>query len=152
MSAKPQPVLRSRRVLTADGVEEADVVLDGESIAAVQAFGLSQVISGRAAYMHVGVLIGTIMATNVWMRIQPVQKLTVQALEADQDPDPRPTVRAKKRPGHNTFLALPLIFIMVSSHFPTLSYGHRSNWLMLALFMALGFAARWLMNRWDRRG
>ena len=115
------------------------------------AFGLSQVMSGRAAYMHVGALMGTVMAANVWMRILPAQKLTVGALEADEEPDPEPAVRAKMRSGHNTFLALPLIFIMVSSHFPTLSYGRRSNWLMLALFMALGFAARWFMNRWNRR-
>ncbi len=115
------------------------------------AFGLAQIMNGRAAYIHVGALMGTVMAANVWMRILPAQRLTVSALEAGEDPDPAPALRAKKRSSHNTFLALPLIFIMLSNHFPTLSYGHRYNWVMLAFFVALGFFARGLMNRWNLR-
>ncbi len=121
------------------------------ALLALSAWGLSELMSGRAAYLHVGALMGTVMAANVWMRILPAQRATVAALEAGEEPDPAPALRAKQRSRHNTFLALPLIFIMVSSHFPTLSYGHRNNWLMLLGFIAVGFGARYAMNAWDKR-
>ena len=123
------------------------------SLAALVAvtFGLTEVMSGRAAYVHIGALLGTVMAANVWMRILPAQRRMVRALEVGDAPDPSLTARAKQRSGHNTFMAVPLIFIMVSSHFPTTSYGHRWNWLMLMLFVLVGFGARSLMNAWERR-
>ncbi len=111
------------------------------------AYALSTVLSGRAAYIHVGAAMGTIMAANVWMRILPAQRQLVAAVESGSAPDAALAGRAKQRSKHNTFLAVPLVFLMISSHFPTTSYGHRWNWLMLAVFLGLGFVARWLLDR-----
>lgn len=115
------------------------------------AYGLTTVFSGRAAYIHIGALFGTIMAANVWMRILPAQRQMLAAARAGTAPDMTLGARAKQRSGHNTFMALPVIFIMISSHFPTISYGHRVNWLMLAAFIVVGFIARYGMNRFNQR-
>ena len=120
-------------------------------LAVLAAWGLSQVLSGRAAYIHVGALFGTVMAANVWVRILPAQRKMLQSLEAGEDPDLTLGERAKQRSTHNTFLALPLIFIMISNHFPTTSYGHRLNWLMLVGFTLFGFLVRRGMNWWNTR-
>ena len=116
------------------------------------AFGLSQILSGRAAYIHMGALLGTIMAANVWQRILPAQKKMVAALEQGKDLDPALARSAKERSRHNTFLAIPVVFIMISNHYPTASYGHTWNWLLLVGFLFLGFGARSLIDRWNRRG
>ena len=115
------------------------------------AWGLSELLSGRAAYIHVGALMGTVMTANVWQRILPAQRDLIAAARAGEDPDLSLAHRAKQRSKHNTFLTVPLVFIMISSYFPTTSYGHRLNWLMLAGFLAVGFAARRLMNAWDSK-
>lgn len=115
------------------------------------AYGLSTVLSGRAAYLHIGALFGTIMAANVWMRILPAQRQMLGAVREGGTPDMTLGARAKQRSGHNTFMALPVIFIMISSHFPTISYGHRLNWLMLAGFIIVGFIVRHWMNRFNQR-
>ncbi len=114
-------------------------------------YAMSRVFSGRAAYIHVGAVMGTIMTANVWMRILPGQRAMVESLKAGEEPDLSLGLRAKERSTHNTFMALPLIFIMVSNHFPIISYGHNWNWLMLAGFITAGFVARAGMNRWNRR-
>ena len=121
---------------------------------AATAWGLTQAMRGRAAYIHVGSLFGTIMAANVWMRILPAQRKMVAALDRGEQLDRRLThlgERAKQRSRHNTFLTLPLAFLMISNHFPTASYGHRLNWLILWVFLVGGFAARVVMNWWDHR-
>ena len=115
------------------------------------AYGLSEIFSGRAAYIHIGALFGTVMTANVWMRILPAQRRMLASLEAGEPPDLTLGERAKHRSTHNTFLALPLIFIMISSHFPTTAYGHRLNWLMLLGFTVIGFIARKGMNLWNER-
>jgi uncharacterized membrane protein len=118
------------------------------------AWGLTQTMSGRAAYIHVGSLFGTLMAANVWMRILPAQRKMVRALERGEPIDDRIARladRAKQRSRHNTFLTLPLAFLMISNHFPTTSYGLRLNWLVLWVFLLGGFAARVAMNWWDHR-
>ena len=115
------------------------------------AWGLAQIFSGRGAYLHVGALLGTLMAANVWVRILPAQKAMLKAVQEGGEADLRLGVRAKHRSTHNTYMALPVIFIMISSHFPTTSYGHRLNWLMLAVFLGVGFVVRWMMTRWNER-
>ncbi len=115
------------------------------------ALALSQILSGRAAYIHVGALFGTIMAANVWMRILPAQRDLIAAVAAGRAPDLSLGARAKQRSKHNTFMAIPLLFIMISSHFPTASYGHRHAWLMLLGFILIGFLARYLLNRSHHR-
>src|SRR5689334_7698155 len=89
----------------------------------VVAFGLTRVFSGRAAYIHVGAIFGTIMAANVWMHILPAQKKMIAALNAGQKPDARLAARAKLRSKQNTFMAVPVVFIMISNHFPGVTYG-----------------------------
>lgn len=110
------------------------------------AWGLTQILSGRAAFIHVGALFGTIMAANVFMRILPGQRQLVAAAERGERPDATLAWRAKQRSKHNTYMSVPLIFIMISSHFPATSYGHKYNWAMLGLFVLLGWAGRRLMT------
>jgi uncharacterized membrane protein len=110
------------------------------------AWGLTHVLSGRAAYIHVGALFGTIMAANVWERILPGQRQLVAAAKAGTAPDPALAAQAKQRSKHNTYMSVPLIFIMISNHFPTASYGQRYNWAMLGVFVLLGWAGRKLMT------
>jgi uncharacterized membrane protein len=102
-------------------------------------------LSGRAAYMHVGVMLGTIMTGNVWFVIIPSQKELVAATESGREQDPAIGYQAKQRSIHNNYITFPLLFIMLSNHFPT-TFGHALNWLFL-LILTLGSAAiRHLMN------
>jgi len=110
------------------------------------AFGLSQLLSGRAAYIHVGAMIGTWMTANVWMRIIPAMKRMVAKAKETGDPlDPTLGKAAKQRSRHNNYLVFPLIFIMISNHYPSL-YGHEYNWLVLVLIMTGLAALKHLMN------
>ena len=105
------------------------------------AYGLTHVISGRAAYIHVGALFGTIMTANVWMRILPA---TRKMLTAIREGKPRDTVlaeRAKWRTIHNTYMVVPLIFLMLSNHFPSATYGAEYNWLILSVLVLVGAIA-----------
>jgi len=111
------------------------------------AWGLSRVLSGRAAYIHVGAILGTIMMLNVWMRILPAQKKLVLAAKEGRAPDESLARRAKERSKHNTFLAIPVLLIMVSNHFPTVSYGHDRGWALLGGYVLAGWTARALLNR-----
>ena len=110
------------------------------------AYALTQVLSPRAAYIHIGALFGTIMAANVWVRILPAQRQMVAALKNGTAVDLTLGERAKGRSIHNTFMAFPLIFIMISNHFPVSAYGHAYNWAMLAVFLGIGFLGRRLLN------
>jgi uncharacterized membrane protein len=105
-------------------------------------YGLTHVMSGRAAYIHVGALFGTIMTANVWMRILPASRKMLNAVRQGRPPDMQLGERAKARTRHNTFMTVPLIFLMISNHFPAATYGQSYNWLILsALVLAGGFAA-----------
>jgi uncharacterized membrane protein len=110
------------------------------------AYGLTQVFSGRAAYMHVGALLGTLMAANVSVRILPAQRKMVGA-PPGQQPDPALGAGAKLRSKHNTFMVLPVVFIMVSNHFPVATYGHKYNWAILAVLILLGGMAARILRR-----
>ena len=103
-------------------------------------FLLSQVFTGRAVYIHAGMFFGTIMAMNVWMRIWPAQRKIIQAAKGvGPAPDPSVPAMAALRSKHNTYLSLPLVFTMVSNHYPTL-YGWEYGWILLAAIVLLGFA------------
>ena len=104
-------------------------------------WGYTQVFSARAALVHSGVLIGTIMAFNVFMVIIPNQKKVVAALLADETPDPDLGDVARQRSLHNTYLTLPVLLLMVSGHYPMLT-GHPHAWLLVALIMVGGGCAR----------
>jgi len=111
------------------------------------AFSLTQVFSGRAAYIHVGATLGTIMAANVWMRILPAQKKMIAALKEGQKPDERLAAQAKLRSKQNTFMAVPVVFIMISNHFPGVTYGERYNWIILAVLVLAGWIAAKFIRR-----
>ena len=111
------------------------------------AFSLTQVFSGRAAYIHVGATLGTIMAANVWMRILPAQKKMIAALKEGRKPDERLAAQAKLRSKQNTFMAVPVVFIMISNHFPGVTYGERYNWIILAVLVLAG----WITAKFIRR-
>ena len=104
------------------------------------AYGLTLVFTGRAAYIHLGALMGTIMAANVWMRILPAQKKMIAAINAGQRPDDALSGQAKLRSKQNTFMAVPVVFIMISNHFPGVTYGERYNWVILAVLILVGGA------------
>ena len=111
------------------------------------AWGLTRVMSARAAYMHVGAVLGTLMAANVWIRIIPAQRRMVAAAREGQDPDPRLAERAKFRSKHNTYMVIPVVLIMISNHFPVTTYGHRWNWAVLAVLTLVGWAAAHVIRK-----
>ena len=110
-------------------------------------FGLTRVFSGRAAYIHVGAILGTIMAANVWMRILPAQRKMIEAINAGNKPDEGLAAQAKLRSKQNTFMAVPLVFIMISNHFPGVSYGERHQWAVLAALILIGWIAAKFIRR-----
>ncbi|MEZ4365727.1 MAG: urate hydroxylase PuuD [Kofleriaceae bacterium] len=113
------------------------------------AYGFTLLFSGRAAYIQTGVLMGTIMTGNVWMRILPSQRSLISATKAGKEQDPVLSVRAKQRSIHNNYLTFPLLFIMISSHFPS-TYGHHLRWALLVVVMLGGAGVRHFMNvRYD---
>jgi len=114
-------------------------------LATALAWGLAQLLSPRAAYLHVGAAIGTIMAANVLMVIIPAQREMVAALTAGRPPDPARGQQGALRSLHNNYLTLPVLFIMVSSHYPA-TYGHKLNWAILAGLSVIGVAMRHWFN------
>jgi uncharacterized membrane protein len=110
-------------------------------------YGLTRYLSARAAYIHVGAMMGTIMAANVWMRILPAQKKMIAAINAGQKPDDRLSAQAKLRSKQNTFMAVPLVFLMISNHFPGVTYGERYNWAILAALILVGWIAAKFIRR-----
>jgi uncharacterized membrane protein len=111
------------------------------------AFGLTRTMGSRAAYMHVGAMFGTIMAANVWMRILPAQRRMVAALNEGKGLDAALANRAKTSSKHNTFMAMPLVFIMISNHFPTVTYGASWNWVVLSGLVLVGWGAAKIVRR-----
>lgn len=109
------------------------------------AWALEQFLSARAAYIHVGAMIGTMMAGNVLFVIIPGQKKMVQAAEEGREPDPWDGIYGGLRSRHNNYFTLPVLFIMISNHFP-MTYGHGEGWLILAGISAVGVAVRHHFN------
>jgi uncharacterized membrane protein len=98
-------------------------------------------LSGRAAYMHIGAMLGTWMSGNVFLRIIPRQVKMVEASKKGEAVNEEWGKNAKARSSHNTYFTLPVIFIMISNHFPS-TYGNRLSWLVLLLVSAAGAAIR----------
>ena len=105
------------------------------------AWALFHVFSARAAYIHVGAIIGTIMVANVFFHIIPGQKRMVADIRAGRDPDPRPGIIGKQRSVHNTYFTLPVLFVMISNHYP-MTYSHPQGWLVLGVIMLAGVLIR----------
>jgi len=111
------------------------------------AYGLTRVFSARAAYIHLGAIFGTIMAANVWMHILPSQRKMIAALNEGRKPDERLSARAKLRSKQNTFMAVPVVFMMISNHFPGVTYGDRYNWIILSALVLVGWIAAKFIRR-----
>ncbi len=111
------------------------------------AYGLGRVLSGRAMWMHVGAMLGTLMAANVWLRIIPGQLEMVASIRDGRPADPSLGECAKERSKHNTFMVVPLLLIMLSNHFPTLTYGQTHAWAALGAFVLAGWAAALVLRR-----
>jgi uncharacterized membrane protein len=109
------------------------------------AYGFSQIFSGRAAYIHVGAIIGTIMVGNVFFTIMPAQRALVKAIEDGTTPDPTLPAKGLLRSRHNNYFTLPVLFIMISNHFPS-TYGSQYNWLILAGIAILAVLVRHYFN------
>ena len=105
------------------------------------AWALFQIFSARAAYIHVGAILGTIMAANVFFQIIPGQKRMVADIRAGRAPDPTPGIIGKQRSVHNTYFTLPVLFTMISNHYP-MTYSHPHGWLVLGVVMMAGVLIR----------
>jgi uncharacterized membrane protein len=110
---------------------------------------LDSLFNSRAAYMHVGAIIGTAMVANVFLIIIPNQRKVVADLVAGRTPDPRLGAQAKQRSLHNNYMTLPVLFIMISPHYP-MTYGAERPWLVLALLGLTGVAVRHIFNQRGR--
>jgi len=104
-------------------------------------WGLFHVFGARAAYIHVGSIVGTIMVANVFFVIIPGQQAMLAQIRAGREPDPLPGQIAKMRSVHNTYFTLPVLFIMISNHYP-MTYGSPNGWIVLAFISAAGVLVR----------
>ena len=109
------------------------------------AWGYTQLFTGRAAFLHLGAFTATIMSANVFLVIIPNQKIVVADLKAGRKPDPKYGRIAKTRSLHNNYLTLPVIFLMLSNHYP-LAFGTRFNWLIASLVFLIGVLIRHYFN------
>lgn len=123
--------------------------LVGFALATAASYALTRLLGNRAAYIHVGAMLGTMMAANVFVHIIPKQRLTVDAMLKGEKPDPKHGKLAAQRSLHNNYLTLPVLFIMVSNHFP-FTYGHEWNWAVLAGISLAGAGTRHWFNLRNR--
>jgi uncharacterized membrane protein len=123
------------------GRSEKNFAIFALLMVAVFSWGLMHVFSGRAAYIHLGAVFGTIMTANVWERILPSQRKMIAAAAAGGNFDPALSAQSKLRSKHNTFMAVPVVFIMISNHFPVATYGNRYGWQILVALVLAGWLA-----------
>jgi uncharacterized membrane protein len=113
----------------------------------LEAFTLCALFSGRGAFMLFGSSLGTIMVANVLFVIIPGQRELVRAKREQRMPDAAPGLRGKQRSVHNTYLTLPVLFVMISNHYP-ITFGARDNWLVLIAMSLAGAGIRaWFVAR-----
>lgn len=111
----------------------------------------TSVFSGRAAFLHLGAFTATIMTANVFFIIIPNQKIVVSDLKAGRVPDPKYGIIAKQRSTHNNYLTLPVIFFMLSNHYP-LAFSAELNWAIAPLVFLLGVSIRHFFNTFHAEG
>lgn len=107
-------------------------------------YGLSHVFSGRATFLHIGAMFGTWMVLNVWVHILPNQQKMIDATLLGKIPNYELGKKGKARSVHNSYMTLPVLFIMLSNHYPS-TYGHSLNWLVLLLLIFMGAMIRHVM-------
>ncbi len=127
------------------GRNDALLMAVGFALIVAIAWACTLVFSGRGAFIQIGALVGTIMVANVSNVIIPNQRKVVAALRAGEQPDPRLGAQAKQRSLHNNYLTLPVLFLMISNHYP-LAFATRWNWAMVALVIVIGVAIRHFFN------
>ena len=123
------------------GKSEARFAIFSLIMTAAISWGWMHVFSGRAAYIHVGAMFGTIMTANVWLRILPAQRKMMAAAAAGATFAASLSAQAKLRSKHNTFLAVPVVFLMLSNHFPVATYGNTYSWEILVALVLIGWVA-----------
>jgi uncharacterized membrane protein len=127
------------------GKHEVALALVGYVFLVALTYAFTHVFSGRGAFTQIGALIGTIMVANVFVIIIPYQKKTVAALIAGAEPDPAWGAIGKQRSVHNNYLTLPVVFLMLSNHYP-LFFATRFNWLIVAIVLLIGPVIRHFYN------
>jgi uncharacterized membrane protein len=127
------------------GRHEIALALTGYLFLVALTYGFTHVFSGRGAFAQIGALIGTIMVANVFAIIIPNQNKSVRALLAGKEPNPVWGEEGKQRSVHNNYLTLPVIFLMISNHYP-LMFATRFNWLIVAIVLAIGPVIRHFFN------
>ncbi|WP_322894691.1 MULTISPECIES: urate hydroxylase PuuD [unclassified Yoonia] len=116
----------------------------------VMSWGYNQIFTGRAALLHLGAFTATIMTANVFVIIMPNQRIVVADLKAGRKPDPKYGKIAKLRSTHNNYLTLPVIFLMLSNHYP-LAFGTQYAWIIAALVFLMGVTIRHYFNSMHAR-
>jgi len=114
-------------------------------VLAAAVFGLTRLFGSRAAWLLTGAMLGTVMAANVWRVIVPGQSKMLAQTRAGVPVDTGPGLLAKARSTHNHYLTLPVLFMMLSQHFPS-GYGHPLGWVVLLLMAGFGVALKYVMN------
>ena len=132
-----------QRTIATKAAGVANAILLAAFVAVV--YALTHLLNGRAAFLHVGAMLASIMAANVAMTIVPSQRLLVKSVSGEGGADPAISARAKRVSITNNYVTFPVIALMVSSHFPSV-YGNRWSWLLLLLIVACGASVRYVMN------
>jgi uncharacterized membrane protein len=130
------------RMLAARPLVLASVLL---ALVTLAAWGISHLFSGRALYLQIGAMLGTMMVGNVFFVIIPAHRELVRAKQEGREPDPAANERGKLRSVHNNYLTLPVVFTMLSNHFP-FTYGHSYAWLILVVLLVIGAWIRHFFN------
>jgi uncharacterized membrane protein len=130
---------------SAFGEDATQLMLALFAILVVMAWGYTQVFTGRAALLHLGAFTATIMTANVFLVIMPNQRIVVADLIAGRVPDPKYGKIAKQRSTHNNYLTLPVIFLMLSNHYP-LAFASEWNWVIASLVFLMGVTIRHWFN------
>ncbi len=120
-------------------------------IIVAMSWGLNQVFTGRAALLHLGAFTATIMTANVFFIIIPNQHVVVEDLKAGRTPDPKFGKIAKLRSTHNNYLTLPVVFLMLSNHYP-LSFATEYSWIIASLVFLTGVTIRHYFNTMHATG
>ena len=132
-------------LLCRTGWDDVWIGLAGFLFLVAAIYFISHLFSGRGAYIQIGSMLGTIMVANVLMVIIPGQRELVQAKQRGEEPDPLPGIRANQRSVHNNYLTLPVLFVMLSHHYP-MTYGHEYGWLLLIAIFSAGVLIRHFFN------
>ncbi len=117
----------------------------------VMGWGYNEIFTGRAMMLHLGAFTATIMTANVFFIIMPNQRIVVQDLKDGKTPDPKYGKIAKLRSTHNNYLTLPVIFLMLSNHYP-LAFATEYNWIIAALVFLMGVTIRHYFNTMHSTG